>query len=159
MEPEPTIRALADGERLAFQDDFVLSHVSRVPTAATPDAILQYGIDRGGPNRLALLYVAERAGVGVPDADARSAFVALSRKSEPYYAASTLVVPVSGLAAGTAYAFVNAVRVASGGRLPFAIFADVPHALAWLRQAVPVQTRLPSDDAIERLIARVRATP
>ena len=46
----------------------------------------------------------------------------------------------------------------SGGRLPMAIFGTTALALRWLRQVVPARSQLPSDDAIEALIARVRVT-
>jgi hypothetical protein len=153
------ITELGPGERLASLDDFVLSHVTRIPTAMTANAVLAHGVQRGPPSRLGLVYLIERSGVGVPDAEARAAFVHLSRSSEPYYAASTLVVDGGGLAAGITHAFVQSVRALSGGRLPLAIFGDLTHALPWLRQALPQRSRLPSDDEIERLIARVRALP
>jgi hypothetical protein len=156
---EPTIDEIAPGERIAFVDDFVLLYAARVPTAATPNALLAHGVRSGEPSRLGLVYYVEQRGVGVPDADAREAFVRLSRSSEPYYAASTLVVEGGGLAAGITHAFVQGVRAVSGGRLPLAIFGELAPAIAWLRQVLPARSRLPSDEAIEQLIARARAMP
>jgi len=152
-----TIVGVAPGQRIAFQDDFVLAHLASMPTAEMARAISQHGIDAGSPARLALLYLVERSAVRVPSAQAREAFVALSRTSEPYYVASTVVVPGGGLGAATAHTFAQGVRAISGGRLPFAIFTSVPLALGWLRQVAPPSVHLPSDDAIDELIVRVRA--
>jgi hypothetical protein len=149
--------SLAPGQRLAHAEDFVLVHLSSVVAASTADALLKLGIEHGTERQLAILYFVERSGVGMPDAQARAAWTQLSRSSEPYYAASSLVVQGGGLAAATANAFVLGVRALSGGRLPLAIFDSVPPALSWLRQASPSATRLPSDDRIERMIARLRA--
>jgi hypothetical protein len=152
-----TIVTVAPGQRLAYLDDFVLVHLATVPVAALARAISEHGVTWGTPSRLGLLYWVERSAVRVPPAETRDAFVELSRTSEPFYAASTVVVPGGGMAAATANTFVQGVRAISGGRLPMAIFGTAPLALGWLRQSVPKVTKLPSDDAIEELIARVRA--
>jgi hypothetical protein len=151
-----TLLTVAPGQRLAYVDDFVLAHYASVPVAEMARAIGRRGVAAGAPARLAIFYFVERAAVRVPDAEAREAFVTLSRTSEPYYVASTIVVPGGGIAAATTNAFVGAVRAMSGGRLPLAIFGEVLPALGWLRQSVPRSTKLPTDDAIEELIARVR---
>ncbi len=153
---EERIVDVAPGQRLAWQDDFVVAHAKTVPVAALARALLDHGRARGEPSRIGLLYVIEPGGVGVPDAAAREAFVHLSRSSEPYYAASVLVVP-RGFAASTAAAFVQLVRTASRGRLPLAIFNDVDRAIGWLRQSLPARSRLPSDDALHAIVARLRA--
>jgi len=152
-----TILTVAPGQRLAFQDDFVLAHLASAPTVELAHALGRHGMDAGPPSRLALLYYAERSAVRIPGPDARDAFVELSRTSDPYYVASTVVVPGGGLGAATVNTFVQGVRAISGGRLPLAIFATLPLALGWLRQVVPSRTKLPSDDALEELIARVRS--
>lgn len=150
---------VAPGQRLAVRDDFVLVHLCTVVGAPMANALLQHGKQHGaGGKQLALLYFIERGGIGAPDAAAREAWIELSRTSGPYYAASTFVVPQDGTAAGAAHAFVQDVRENSGGRLPLAIFSSVRSALGWLRQAVPASTRLPSDDVIEQMLDRLRAT-
>lgn len=153
---EPQVVSVAPGQHLAWQGDFALAHLTTVPVAALAHALLAHGKRRGEPSRIGLLYLVEPPAVGVPDAAARDAFVHLSRSSEPYYAASVLVVP-RGFAAGVASAFVQLVRTASRGRLPLAIFSELDPALGWLRQSLPTRSRLPSDDAILALIAALRA--
>lgn len=148
---------LGPGQRLATWEDLVVVHLAAVPEPIVARAIFDVGLVHGAPGRLGLVYVVERSGVGVPSAAARDAFVELSRTSEPYYVASTVVIPGGGLAAATAHAFVGGVRALSGGRLPLAVFADLPHAVGWLRQVVPPTTRLPDDDAIDAVLARMRA--
>lgn len=154
---EPAIQTVAPGQRLASIDDFVLVHLATVAEAAVARAIFDFGAARGASGSLALLYFVERGGLGVPSADAREGFIQLSRTSAPYYAASTLVVPGGGLAVAAVHTFVGAVRTVSGGRLPLAVFGELPMALGWLRQSVPRATRLPNDDVIEALVARLRA--
>jgi len=153
-----TILTVAPGLRLAYQDDFVLAHLATPPLASLAHAISEHGKASGPPSRLALLYFIERGAVRVPSAEARDAFIELSRTSEPYYTCSTLVVPGGGIAAATANTFVQGVRAMSGGRLPMAIFGTTALALGWLRQVVPARSQLPSDDAIEALIARARVS-
>lgn len=150
------VESVAPGQRLAWRGDFALAHLTTVPVAALAHALLAHGRRRGEPSRIGLLYLIEPPAVGVPDAVARDAFVHLSRSSEPYYAASVLVVP-RGFAAGAASAFVQLVRAASRGRLPLAIFSEIDPALAWLRQSLPARSKLPSDDAIHAMIAELRA--
>jgi hypothetical protein len=146
------------GQRLAFLDDFVLVHLARVVGVEMPRALLAHGQARGeGAPQLALLYFVEASAIGVPGEEARAAWTELSRTSAPYYAASTLVIPGGGLAASATHAFVQGVRAVSGGHLPLAIFSAVAPALGWLRQAVPRSTRMPTDDAIEQLLDRMRA--
>lgn len=151
------VLSVAPGQRVAWQDDFVLAHLTTVASAALAHALLAHGQRRGEPSRIGLLYLIEPPAVGVPGAPARDAFVHLSRSSEPYYAASVLVVP-RGFAAGTASAFVQLVRAASRGRLPLAIFSEIDPALAWLRQSLPTRSQLPTDDAIHAMVAALRAS-
>ncbi|RYE88132.1 MAG: hypothetical protein EOO75_13620 [Myxococcales bacterium] len=132
----PRVLHLEPGQAIVEIGPALVVVLQRIQTVATSRALLAATRERGRRPPAPVVYVIEPF-LGLPAADARHVLLDVSREADRTYSALGMIVLGGPLQVAAARAFVIGLRLATGTRMPFEVFASLAAAPPWIRRLDP----------------------